>query len=137
MLQGCLFTAMAMLNILREWLNGSGWATVLTEASITTASKAEALLSASHVKRSPHSHQMTMAALHELQLKAYEIDMLFDDTDNPKDFPSWCECKAEQFPPCQYWGITMRLESTLSQFVRSQHGGNFLLYIDTICSLMV
>ena len=133
---GGLHTEMAVLNILGEWFDGSGWTTAPTEASITTSGKAEALISASHVKRSRYAHKVTLAALHELQSKAYEIDMLFDDTDNPPDFPSWCKQKAEQCPQFQYWSITMRIESTLLQFVRSQREGNFFLYIDTLGRLM-
>ena len=45
---GGLHTEMAVLNILGEWLDGSGWTTALTEASITTSGKAEPLISASH-----------------------------------------------------------------------------------------
>ena len=133
---GGLHTEMAVLNILCEWLDGSGWTTALTEASITRSGKAEALISASHVKCSRYAHQVSLATLHELRLKSYEMDMLFDDTDNPPDFPSWCKRKAEQCPQFQFWSITMCLESTLLLFVRSQCESNFFLYIDTLGRLM-
>ena len=54
-----------------EWLDSSGWTTALTEAGVTTSGKAEALVSASHVKRSRYAHQVTLAALHELRCWAY------------------------------------------------------------------
>ena len=39
----------------------------LTEASITTSGKAEALISPFHVKRSRYAHQVNLVALHEVE----------------------------------------------------------------------
>ena len=46
---GELHMMMAVLRILVQWLNKSGLAAVLVQAGVTTAGKAEALITASHV----------------------------------------------------------------------------------------
>ena len=61
---------MTVLSILGKWLDGSGWSGV-AEAGITTTGKAEALISASHVKCTHYAHQVIAASLHILQDTAY------------------------------------------------------------------
>ena len=47
---GCLHIKMAILNMLGKWLDGSDWSSALTEAGVVTSGRADALLSASHIK---------------------------------------------------------------------------------------
>ena len=69
---------MAVLSMLGKWLDGSGWSGALVEAGITTSGKAEALISASHVKCTRYAHQVTAASLHVLQDTAYKNHFIYD-----------------------------------------------------------
>ena len=69
---GGLHIEMAMLSMLGKWLEGSGWSSALVEAGIATSGRAEAMLSASHVKRTRYAHQVTAASLHVLQQTTYQ-----------------------------------------------------------------
>ena len=69
---GGLHIEMAMLAMLGKLLEGSGWSSALVEAGIATSGRAEAMLSASHAKRTRYAHQVTAASLHVLQQSAYQ-----------------------------------------------------------------
>src|SRR6218665_385514 len=66
---GGLHTEMAALKALGSFLGGSGWVEAVTEAGLVTPGSAEALLSASHVRRCRRVHEVTLAALHILQCR--------------------------------------------------------------------
>ena len=69
---GGLHIEMAVLKTLGDWLHGSGWTEALTQADIVTSGTAESLLGATHVGRTRRAHQVTAAALYDLQHKAYQ-----------------------------------------------------------------
>ena len=66
MLSG-LHIEMVIQNMLRKWLEGSGWSSALVEAGIVTSGRAEALLSASHVKHTRYVYYVITAYLDILQ----------------------------------------------------------------------
>jgi len=133
---GGLHIEMAVMSMMGKWLDGSGWCTALVEAGITTSGKAEAFLSASHVKRTRYAHQVTVACLHVLQNNAYQsYCMELEDSVTPLNFEAWCSVKAQQHPQFYYWSIVMELERLLNMYVRSLHEGNFNLYIDMLHQL--
>ena len=57
---------------LGDWLEELGWCNLLTDMEIASAGKAESFLNASHVMRTRYAHQVTVATLHILMIKAYE-----------------------------------------------------------------
>ena len=62
----------------------SGWSGALVEAGIAKSGRVEALLSASHVKRTRYVHQATAASLHVLQDTAYKnYCMTFEEPEVP------------------------------------------------------
>ena len=54
-MMGGLHIEMATLKTLGKWLEHGGWTSALVQANITSASKAEAMLSASHVTRTRYA----------------------------------------------------------------------------------
>lgn len=68
---GGLHIEMASLKVLGEWLSGSGWTEVIHSAGVATQGVAESFLSASHVTRTRHAHQVTAASLYILMNKAH------------------------------------------------------------------
>ena len=57
--------------ILGDWPEGSGWCSGTAEAEITSSSKAQSFLSASHVARTRYTYQVPAASLQILMIKTY------------------------------------------------------------------
>jgi hypothetical protein len=55
-MMGGLHTEMAALKTLGDLLDGSGWTTILVNANVTSAGRADAMLHASPVSRTRHAH---------------------------------------------------------------------------------
>jgi len=130
---GGLHIEMATLNMLGKWLDGSGWSSALVEADITTCGRTAALLSSSHVKRFCYAHQVTVASLHILQIKAYqnycEEQLVFEE---PLALEVWSQSKKQQHPQFYNWGIVMELELLMLNYIRLLCDGNFSLYLKSL-----
>ena len=89
-IMGGLHIEMNVMKLLGDFLDGSGWTTILTQSDITTTGRAEAVLKGSHVTRSRYVHQVTAAALYLLQLSAFQTytGSLAPD-DAHMDFKTW------------------------------------------------
>ena len=70
-LMGGLHIEMAVLKVLGDWLNKSGWTYLISAANVTTEARAEHLLQGSNVSLCQWVHQVTAAALHTLMYSSY------------------------------------------------------------------
>jgi len=98
---GGLHIEMAALKALGTFLKGSGWIEALTAASITTPGTAESFLTAGHVKRSRHAHEVTAATLHILQQRAYQAYKSLCGEDI--SFDEWCKKESSLKPHFRFW----------------------------------
>ena len=137
MMFGGLHIEMAALKTLGDWLDGSGWAQTLVRADITTPGTAESFLRASHVTRTRRAHQVTAAALHILQHRAYDHYCKREDNDREHQlsFEDWCYQRGEEYPQFQYWSIVLQLELLLNVYVRSLRQASFSMYLDALTEL--
>lgn len=131
---GGLHVEMAVLKALGSFLNGSGWTEAIATAAITTAGTAESLLTASHVRRCRHMHEVSAAALCCLQHMAY--DAYSEGLTQPLQFDDWCSQKIVKHPQFAYWSLVLHLELSMFVFVRSIRQSNFGLYVDSLTQLM-
>jgi len=120
---------MAVQNMIGKWLTGSGWTNILSQASVSTSGRCDALLKATHVKRVRYAHEVTIAALHVLKHKAFTEDT---SCANVQDFEAWETKRLHESAQFQYWSITITLEAILLNFVRSIREGNFVLFVDCL-----
>ena len=134
---GGLHIEMAALKTLGDWLDGSGWVQTLVQAEITTPGTAESFLRASHVTRTRRAHQVTAAALHILQHRAYDHYCKREDNDGEHQlsFEDWCYQRGEEIPQFQYWSIVLQLELLLNVYVRSLRQASFTMYLDALTEL--
>ena len=108
---GGLHIEMATLNMSGKWLDGSGWSSALVEAGITTCGRVAVPLSSSHVKHFCYAHQVIVASLHILQIKAYHN--YCEEKSVSKELlllEVWSQSKKQQHPPFCYYSIVMELE---------------------------
>ena len=69
---GGLHIEMVFIRSIGDWLDESGWTTVLVHGNVTSSGKADAMLRAAHVTRARHAHQVTAACLNLLKRRAYD-----------------------------------------------------------------
>ncbi len=133
---GGLHIEMAMLKTIGDWLSGSGWSTVMTEAGVTTEGRAESLLKGSHVTRGQWAQQVTAAALYRLQQSAYHSYKEENGVESCLSFSEWCETMSVKHPQFCYWNQTLELALLFLGFLRAQREGNFMLYVETLGKLL-
>ena len=128
---GGLHFEIALWNMLGDYmyLANSGWTTPLLEAGVATSGTAESFLTASHLLRTRHAHQITIAALTVLQNQAFLAD-------GGISFNDWKVSMAAQSPTFKFWDIVVNLEKIILIFIRAHREANFDLYIETLEDLV-
>ena len=88
---GELHTEIAFMKAIGTLLRDSGWTDVLVNAKLATSGFADSFISASHVTRTRHAHQLTVCALFKLMKVAYEQYLLLRAAVEEKALPfdSW------------------------------------------------
>ena len=76
----------------------SGWTVALSEAGIASSGIAESFLKVSHLTRTRHAHQITIAALYKLQKEAYSLS----DVQNIS-YEQWRLDMIKKSPTFQFW----------------------------------
>ena len=131
-LMGGLHIEMAMLKVIGDWLDGSGWACVMTSASVTTEGQALGLQKGSHTSRGQWAHQVTAAALFILLNRSYADYCTNTPADEQQHFEEWCKQMASDHPQFDYWYRVYKLELLFLQFLRSQHTPEFVPYVESL-----
>ncbi len=127
---GGLHIEMAMMKVLGDWLEESGWTNALVQADIASSGTADSFIRVSHVSKTRHAHQITAASLYILLHKAYS------DADTTQPFEDWCTTKARQSVHFDYWLKTLSLQRLLLRYIRSIREGNFQLYVESLTQIM-
>ena len=121
-------------QVLGDWLDGSGWTSLLAAAGVARSGTAQSFLSASHITRTRYVHQVTALSLYTLARKAYEDrESSGQDEDS---FEEWLEDKCQRQPQANFWKTTLELELSVLEYVKSIRIGDFKLYKDTLHHLM-
>lgn len=132
---GGLHTEMAFLKAIGTLLRDSGWTDVLVDAKIATNGVADSFLSASHVTRTRHAHQVTVCALYKLLKVAHEQYIISLAADKqPLPFDDWSS--AQRSPTFQFWLLILQQEVVLLVFIASLRDGNFPLYVEALTKMI-
>jgi len=75
-------------------MSGSGWVDVLTDAGLSTPGTAESFLTAAHMRRFRHMHEVTLASLYVLQRQAFTTYMSGTDQTEVMSFEAWCSLSS-------------------------------------------
>ena len=137
MMLGGLHTEMATMNVLGDWLEGSGWVEALVQAKVASPGTADSFLKAAHVTRTRHVHQVTACCLHILMKKAYlQYAEMKPDPGDVKTFEQWCDERSTESVQFYFWCTTLRLELLLMTYVRSLRESDFDLYVEILSKLI-
>ena len=127
-MMGGLHIEMVMLNVLGDFLDGSGWVSMMTSANVTTEGRAFGLHKGSHTSRGQWAHQVTATALFVLL-----ADPMMHTKSLLMKIRFWCLVQ----PYCTRSSTVPRLASghavraVVLQFLRSQREG-FDMYVDSL-----
>lgn len=92
---GGLQTEIAFMKAVGTLSRDSAWTDVLVNAKLATSGFADSFISASHVTRTRHAHQLTLCALLKLMKVAYELYLLL------------CAAAEEKALPLDGWKLIM------------------------------
>jgi len=124
-LMGGLHIEMAMLKVMGDWLDGSGWTHLITSADVTSEGRVDGLQKGSHTSRAQWAHQITAAALFVLLHRSYDEYQKITPEDEQRRFDEWCNEMASEHPQFDYWFKVWQLEILFLQFLRSQRQQSF------------
>ncbi|XP_063958715.1 uncharacterized protein LOC135154778 [Lytechinus pictus] len=135
-MMGGLHIEMALLKVIGDFLEGSGWTSVITNAGVTTEGRAESLQKGSQTSRAQWAHQVTAAALHSLQQSAYQDYVKTCASENIQSFDAWKLKMATDYPQFCYWNKVLQLECLLLAFLRSQREANYMMYVEALKAII-
>ena len=133
---GGLHIEKMLYQVLGDWLDGSGWTSILVTAGVAGSGTAQSFLSAAHITRTRYVHQVTSLALYTLARKAYVSDQAGATEENEASYDDWMRLKCQQQPQANFWKMTLDLELTVLEFVKACRIGDFKLYLDVQGHLM-
>jgi hypothetical protein len=122
------------IQVLGEWLEGSGWTNALVQADIASVGIADSFIKACHVTKTRHAHQVTAASIRVLLSEAYA-----EYTSEPGEHVAlerWCVLQSQQCPQFDYWLKTLSLEIVLLLYIRAIREGDFQLYIESLTKIV-
>ena len=132
---GGLHVEMAVWKTLGDYLEASGWTNALNQAGIASSGTANSFLTASHLTKTRHAHQVSALALAKMQQDAHQ-EAVGDTPSNDEDFEAWRRDMAARSPTFHYWDTILRLEILGLIFVRAHREQDFPLYVETLKALV-
>ena len=130
---GGLHIELAVLKAIGSWLSGSGWTEAVAKAGITSAGRAESLVTSAHITRTRYAHQVTASSLYILQQRAYKKHL--DSVEDAYSFPDWCKDQSKKIPQFQFWNITLKFELLILILVRSFRQSDLTLYLSALMAI--
>ena len=125
---GGLHIEMAMLSVIGEWLDGSGWTCAMTVANVTTEGRAIGLQRGLHISKHQWAHQVTAAALFQLLNRSYTEY----NARTAHNFEEWCKYMASTHPQFDYWQKVLQFKVLFLQFMRSLREQRFMDYVESL-----
>ena len=116
-----------------SWLSGSGWTEAVAQAGITSAGRAESLITSAHITRTRYAHQVTASSLYILQQRAYKKHL--ESVEDASSFPDWCKDQANKIQQFQFWNMTLKFEFLILILVRSFRQSYFKLYLSALMTI--
>ncbi len=108
----------------------------LTQANIASSGTADSFISASHVTKTWHAHQVTAGSLHCLIHQAYAEQCPATEAYDTPGFDEWCAQQSKRSVHFDYWLKVLSLEIMLLVYVKSLREGNFDLYVQSLAQIV-
>ncbi|KAG0723721.1 hypothetical protein GWK47_042072 [Chionoecetes opilio] len=132
---GGLHVEMAVWKTLGDYLEASGWTTALTQAGIASSGTANSFLTASHLTKTRHAHQVSALALAKMQRDAHQ-EAVGETPSNDEVLRHGDGTWLPGVPKFHYWDTILRLEILGLIVVRAHREQDFPLYVETLKALV-
>ena len=129
-------TSFFVLHLLGNSLEDSGGTSSLTQANSASPGIADSFISASHVTKTRHAHQVTAGTLHCLIHQAYAEQCPETEADDTPGFDEWCAQQAKGSVHFDYWLKVLSLEIMFLVNVRSLREANIDLYVHSLAKIV-
>ncbi|KAK3787194.1 hypothetical protein RRG08_040324 [Elysia crispata] len=133
---GAMHTEKMVLEMLDDWLEGSGCTTALTNSGIASSGVAGSFIGVSQLTRTRYYHQVTALALYTLFLRAYDEYLASTTETDQLSLIDWTEMQTSSQPHFLYWYQTLELQLTALTFVKALRTADFKLYLEVLLQLM-
>ena len=110
--------------LLGDLLQGSEWTDLVSSASIRTTGPADAIRSASHVKKATYFHQVNAVVLQWLLMEAYDA--------NKESYDVWLAGRRNKSPNFEYWFTCLEIGCLMLLFVQSITSDNFEMFVSVL-----
>ena len=132
---------MAILKVLGDWLDGSGWIGALVQANIASSGTADSFIKVNHVTKTRHAHQVTAASINILLHRAYfeyrsKLEHATPPETNILSLDEWCKIQRQKHIQFEFWLKTLSIELIMLLYVRSIREGNFQLYLESLAKIV-
>ena len=97
---------------------------MVSSSSIQTTGSADAILSASFVKKARYVHQVNAAVLHSLLMESYDA--------NEQSYDVWLADRRKKSPNFEYWFRCVEIECLMLLFVQNTRSGNFEMFVGVL-----
>lgn len=135
-LMGGLHIEIAILSVLGDWLEGSGWAWLMASVNVTTEGRTAGVEKGSHTSRGQWVHQVIAVALSILLQKSYDEYQASTPDEDQLNFDEWCKEMSMNHPQFDYWQKAQQLEILFLQFLRSLREGQYPRYVESLGKLI-
>ena len=105
-------------------------------ATVDRETDTYSFISASHVTKTRHAHQVTAGSLHCLSHQAYTEQCPATEADVTPGFDEWCAQQAKRSVHLDYWLKVLSLDIMLLVYVTSLREGNFDLYVQSLAQIV-
>ena len=99
---GALHIEKMLYEILGDWLEGSGWTTLLSVSGVASSGVADSSIKVTHLTRTRYMHQVTALALYKLLREAYREYLASTIEDEPLELDAWTACQRDREPHFLY-----------------------------------
>ena len=112
-----MHTEKMLWGVSGDWLDGSGLVTALTNSAIISSGKAQSFIGVHHICRTRNMHQVSVAAIYALLIRAYDRHIIQANEDDtpPLPFRNWLTDLREEHPRQTFgsspWSWTCRFFS--------------------------
>ncbi len=133
---GAMHTEKMLYDSLGDWLDGSGWTSLLTSSGVVSGGVAQSFVNVSHLTRTRYFHQVTALSLFTLLKLAYMEYVQLAIEDEPMTFQKWVDHHSAARPQFRFWYDVLEIELTVSEFIKANRTGSFDLYKESLEHLL-
>lgn len=112
---GAMHVEKMLWSVSGDWLDQSGWTSVITNSGVFSCGTAQSFMSVSHIMRTRYIHQVTVSALYILLKRAYNTCIASQGLENTVALEEWAQDVSSAHPQADFWLKALELDLLVLQ----------------------